>query len=38
MTDITIYIILFWAIYQVYKHIFSPSKSNSCDKCAKKNY
>jgi len=35
MIDGIIYLILIWAIYQVYKHLFGASKTEACQKCAK---
>ncbi len=36
MINILIYAALGWAVYVVYKQIFSPQKTKGCDKCAKK--
>ncbi len=34
MTNIIIYIIVLWAVWQVYKHLFK-SENGGCDKCGK---
>ncbi len=35
ITDLILYIVLIWAAYQIYKHLFRSS-STGCDKCVKK--